>query len=204
MRALVHRALPEAVRQLRETQDLLKTSAEAILTLLEHRDHRLEGREPNSRPPVTAQEARTLTTSLLEKMSFQDLAGQRLAKVEDFLKTLEEIVRPDTLAAPPRAWRPKPSSYDKKTEVSEKKPFRARRVNPPGPGEKTLKGPQATGHGLNQSEIEGLMADLQKGPAAHPGRSRRDEKQLKFPRPKPETKGRWTEKRRGLPKPGKK
>jgi hypothetical protein len=70
-------------RQLRETQDLLLVTAKEILTLL----------EDWARRPLE-ETLQTLITALIEKMSFQDLAGQRLAKVENFLTTLDEITRP--------------------------------------------------------------------------------------------------------------
>ena len=131
MKDLVHRELPEAVRQLRETQDLLRDTAEQIMALLED----WAGRG----------EARPLITVLFEKMSFQDLAGQRLAKVDGFLKALGETLQPpvtDNRSRPRRL--PKPSASPK----------------PAAPEKSALKGPQAAGDGLGQDEVEALLADL--------------------------------------------
>ena len=141
VKALLQRELPEAARQLRETQELLRTTAEDILTILEDWE-----RLPHKEIKAT----RTLVNVLFEKMSFQDLAGQRLAKVENFVKTLDEIAR---TASP--ADRPRPP-----------------RTKPPASKGNSLKGPQAAGGGLDQGEIEALMADLQ-GPAAPGPKGRR-------------------------------
>jgi hypothetical protein len=130
MKDLVHRELPEAVRQLRESQDLLRDTAEQIMTLLED----WAGRG----------EARPLITVLFEKMSFQDLAGQRLAKVDGFLKALGGTLQPLVPENRSRARRPKPSAS----------------LKPAASGKSELKGPQAAGDGLGQDEVEALLADL--------------------------------------------
>jgi hypothetical protein len=83
LKTLIQRELPEMTRQLRETQQLLLVTAKEILPLLE---------DWVGRP--LEETLQTLVTALLEKTSFQDLAGQRLAKVENFLKVLDEITRP--------------------------------------------------------------------------------------------------------------
>ena len=135
IKTLIQRDLPEALRQIRETQDLLRAAAEEILTLLETWDRKNTApSEPDHQAP--------LITSLFEKMSFQDLAGQRLAKVENFLKTLREIqpsprlqgTRSKTLKGPqaaggglnqqeveallkrPRENRPRPQKANQKTK----------------------------------------------------------------------------------------
>ncbi|MCL2029522.1 MAG: hypothetical protein FWG97_03820 [Deltaproteobacteria bacterium] len=135
LKTLIQRDLPEALRQIRETQDLLRAAAEEILTLLETWDRKNTApSEPDHQAP--------LITSLFEKMSFQDLAGQRLAKVENFLKTLREIqpsprlqgTRSKTLKGPqaaggglnqqeveallkrPRENRPRPQKANQKTK----------------------------------------------------------------------------------------
>jgi hypothetical protein len=146
MKDLVCRELPETARQLRDTQDLLRSAAEEIMTLLETWDQRLEN-PAGSEPDEETRDLRAFITSLFEKMSFQDLAGQRLAKVETFLKALGETVRP--AAASGR---------------SQPRRFRSKAAENPetGPSAKpALKGPQAAGGGLDQREIEALLADLQ-------------------------------------------
>jgi hypothetical protein len=158
--------LPEVARQLRETQDLLRATADEILSLLEDWERR---------PPEENQAARTLVTALFEKMSFQDLAGQRLAKVEKFLKALGEAVQPTAAADRSRPRRPKPfPDKFERQETGTRRPRQAkpvskaggssetrpRRPKPPGPRETNLKGPQAAGGGLDQSEVEALLADL--------------------------------------------
>jgi ABC-type transporter Mla subunit MlaD len=146
MKSLVRRELPEAARQLRETQDLLRDTVEQILTLLEDWANREEARA-----------ARGLVTALFEKMSFQDLAGQRLAKVEGFLKALGEAVQPPASDSRFRPRRPKPPPKTYSPGSSEKRPHRPR----PEASEKSeLKGPQAAGDGLGQDEVEALLADL--------------------------------------------
>jgi hypothetical protein len=148
LKALLQRELPEMARQIRETQNLLRTAAEGILTLLE---------EWTRRPPEETRAPQALVTALLEKMSFHDLAGQRLAKVENFLKALAETTPPDASADrfPPRRAKP----FSKADQAGG-------RAGKPGPGrartqEKTaLKGPQEAGGGLDQGEVESLLADL--------------------------------------------
>ena len=149
MKALINRELPEAARQIRETQDLLRTTAEESLTLL-------EGWE--SLPHKEIRATRAMVNALFEKMSFQDLAGQRLAKVETFLKALGEIVAAS--AGPSR---------------------------PPDLRGENLKGPQAAGGGLDQKEIEALLADLQgpRGPSAPGPQARRAGKPNQTSRPGP-------------------
>jgi hypothetical protein len=165
LKTLVRRDLPEVAKQLRETQNLLRGAAEAILTLLEDWE-RLA--------PEKDQAARNLVTALLEKMSFQDLAGQRLAKVEKFFKALDEIGRPAAGAGNFRPHRTKPFSPASQAMGPETRPGRPHRAKPFSPAsqatgskakppissDKNLKGPQAPGEGLEQREVEALLADL--------------------------------------------
>jgi len=150
LKALLQRELPEMAKQLRETQDLLRTTAEEMLNIWE---------EWSGRPAEETRDPETLVSALLAKMSFQDLAGQRLNKVENFLKALAEAGRPAAPAGrfPPR--RPKPGSKADQAEGGAAKtgPHRAK---PPVSEGSALKGPQAAGGGLDQGEIEALMSDL--------------------------------------------
>ena len=148
MKDLVRRELPEAARHLRETQDLLRSTAEEVLTILEN----WEGGASEE-----ARAAQPLVTALFEKMSFQDLASQRLTKVENFLKALGEFTRPG---------RPRPFSKTDQAGAPESGTSRPRPARPFSKSkDKTLKGPQAAGGGLDQNEVEALLADLQ-GPTA--------------------------------------
>ena len=144
---LLHRQLPEIGRQLRETQDLLRNTAEQIMILLEDWADREE-----------AQAARPLITALFEKMSFQDLAGQRLAKVENFLKALGESVPPPVSTGRLRPRRPNLFSKTNPAANFENKPVRP--CQPKASEKSALKGPQAAGDGLGQDEVEALLADL--------------------------------------------
>jgi hypothetical protein len=149
-------------RQLRETQDLLRVTTKEILALLED-----WARRSPEETPITA---------LVEKMSFQDLAGQRLAKVENFLKALDETTRPTaaTDRFQPRRFKPfsktgpaggskyspprRDKPFSKAGSAGDSKPGRPRRDKPPFSG--GLKGSQAAGGGLDQNEVEGLLTDL--------------------------------------------
>jgi hypothetical protein len=151
LKALLQRELPEMARQLRETQNLLRNTAEGILTLLE---------EWTRRPPEETRGPQALVTAMFEKMSFQDLAGQRLAKVENFLKALAETTPPAEAAGrfPPRRAKPFSKANQAGSRVAKPGP---RRAQTPASEGKTLKGPQEAGGGLNQGEIEALLlADL--------------------------------------------
>jgi len=170
MKTLVQRELPEVARQLRETQDLLRDTAEQIMTILES----WTGREE-------PQTARNMVTALFEKMSFHDLAGQRLAKIDQFLKALGDALPANTSSGHLRtrklfsqtgqaeisgtevyrSRRNKPFSEMTPVENSENKPNQPRRPkSQPSSEEKKLKGPQAVGGGMNQNEVETLLADL--------------------------------------------
>ena len=139
LKTMVSQELPEAIRQLRETQELLRSTADEMLTLL-------EGWE--SRPPEENQDSQALITTLFEKISFQDLAGQRLAKVEKFLKALDEIVQTgaSTISFQPRQDKPKTDPAKGPATTAS--------------AEKTLKGPQAAESRLGQSEVDDILLAL--------------------------------------------
>ena len=140
LKTLVSQELPEATRQLRETQELLRSTADEMLTLL-------EGWE--SRPPEENQDFQALVTTLFEKISFQDLAGQRLAKVEKFLKALDEIIQTgaSTVSFQPRPDKPKTGPAEGQTAT-------------PQAEEKTLKGPQTAESRLGQNEVDDILLAL--------------------------------------------
>ena len=139
LKTLIDLELPEATRQLHEAQRLLHTTAEEMLTLLEDWDNR---------PPEETKGSQALVTALFEKMSFQDLAGQRLAKVETFLKALGGDIQPGALAdrRPPRQAEPPPKTG----------PAGAPETRP----EKTLKGPQMPESRLGQNEVDQILMAL--------------------------------------------
>jgi hypothetical protein len=132
---------PKPTRQLHETQELLRSTADEMLTLLESWE---------SRPPGENQDFQALVTALFEKISVQDLAGQRLAKVEKFLKALDEIIETgaSTVSFPPRQDKPKTS------------PAEGPATTPQTSEEKTLKGPQAAESRLGQSEVDDILLAL--------------------------------------------
>jgi hypothetical protein len=139
LKAMLDLELPEATRQLREAQTLLQSTAEEMLTLLE---------DWEGRPPEETQGSQALVTALYEKMSFQDLAGQRLAKVEKFLKALPESVQP---GASVDSFRPRQvESSGTRPSPSQDKPQE----------EKTLRGPQMAENRLGQSEVDQVLMAL--------------------------------------------
>ena len=146
LKAMIDLELPEAARQLREAQGFLQTTAEEMLTILENWE---------SRPPEETKDSQVLITALFEKMSFQDLAGQRLAKVEKFLRALEESAQP---GASVDRFRPRPAEPISKTGQaggSETKPSQQKPQE-----EKTLKGPQMPESRLGQSEVDQILMAL--------------------------------------------
>lgn len=164
LKAIVHRELPEAARQVKETQDLILNSAEEMLALtevLEGIHQRLEeavgsvldehGHLKEFLAPLRDETAmaRGVVVGLYEKMSFQDLAGQRLLKVEDFLAALGRILTTVDRKPGPRA-----------------KPAAARYAGQPGkyagrsgskPAGPRLKGPQAEGRSMAQDDVDRLL-----------------------------------------------
>ncbi|MGL4208594.1 MAG: hypothetical protein ACRCTY_04325, partial [Candidatus Adiutrix sp.] len=75
-------------------------------------------------------------TNFYEKISFQDLAGQRLNKIEFFLSSLNEVVE---------------KFIGKKAK--KEAPIRKIKDNLPS----TLKGPQAEGEALRQDDVDTLL-----------------------------------------------
>ncbi|MDR3038735.1 MAG: hypothetical protein LBV21_05565 [Candidatus Adiutrix sp.] len=144
MKALVNRELPEAAKQIREIQGLLRTAADGLLAKLEELDGRHRAlAETAARLEEDAadgealaegvRQARAAGAALFEKISFQDLAGQRLTKVENFLKALGILVGPG------------PATRGPAGKVKKKS------------GGSRLKGPQAAGGGLDQGHIDALL-----------------------------------------------
>lgn len=188
LKAIIHRELPEAARQVRETQDLLTTSAQELLGISEklceaHEGikNRLNGlavSQPELSPALKELEtdcdqARALALSLFEKMSFQDLAGQRLLKVESFCQTLNQILpalaKPAGRSGSPRpssAFSPRsPRSLKEKDQESHgrKGPARGAAGGRGGTGAagrggpSRLKGPQGAGRGLKQKDVDKIF-----------------------------------------------
>ena len=141
LKNLIIQELPEATRQLNEIQKLLRTTADEMLTLLE---------DWESRPSKENKDSQDLITTLFEKMSFQDLAGQRLAKVDNFLKALDEIVQTgaSTIRFQPRPDKPKTGQAE------------GPGTKPAAPEEKTLKGPQMPESRLGQNEVDQILLAL--------------------------------------------
>jgi hypothetical protein len=181
MKAIINRELPEAARQVRETQALILSSAEEILALAESlegihqeldqalsrfaQENRLleAGLSPLS---LRLQEARSKVTTIYEKMSFQDLAGQRLSKVENFCVALGTVLNRAPAgrgAAPGRAsagpGRDRKSPW-KATGREGQAPARSREPKAPAKAAGRLKGPQADGQGLGQNDIDRLLSGL--------------------------------------------
>lgn len=127
LKAVAHRSLPEAAKQIQESQDILLKSAEDILRLTEQLNavyESLKGKiseTPDNALLAELETAREAVTHIFEGMSFQDLVGQRLMKVADFFKALDE-----TLAEALK--KPAPFSGDRRPPFKreggfERKPF---------------------------------------------------------------------------------
>lgn len=165
MKAISSRELPEASRQLKEAQDLIFTSANEILALLENLEKNQQALSRNVDEalarhgallePVLSplkdelQNAQQILRTLFTKMSFQDLAGQRLYKVENFCSALSRILEKSHSARPPEG-RPFKKDFKKPGQAPERRKPEGRRA---------LKGPQAPGEGLDQNDIDRLLAD---------------------------------------------
>ncbi|UQZ91059.1 hypothetical protein C4J81_18275 [Deltaproteobacteria bacterium Smac51] len=177
-KAIVHRELPEAARQIKEIQELILSTAEAMLGLTEQlgdchgqlkdklaalaaaHQHLGGDFEPLNLDVESAQGA---VTGIFEKMSFQDLIGQRLMKVDSFLKSLDEIMKkPPRESSPDRSRRPAPRRDDDRRPAPRRDGDRKFSSAPAKPrGDKSrLKGPQAAGGGMDQSDIDAILSDL--------------------------------------------
>lgn len=161
LRAIINRELPEASRQVRETQDLLLTSAGEIIELAEKMlDLHLQidaniqaliSSQPALEEALAAiradfEEARKQAATLFEKTCFQDLAGQRLNKVEVFCQALDRVL--PSLAG--KSGRKRPGAADDR-------PYSERQHREHKP-KAELKGPQAAGQGLDQGKVDELLA----------------------------------------------
>ena len=161
LRAIVNRELPEASRQIKETQELILNSANEMLNLTEVLEsiHQRLGEAVDGvldehahlRQLLTplrdeTAKAQNVVVGLYEKMSFQDLAGQRLLKVEGFLAALGQVLDGIGGKAAPRS-KPVPAGRDSA------KPVRK------AAGDK-LKGPQARGEGMAQDDVDQILAGL--------------------------------------------
>ncbi len=168
LKAIKDRELPEAVSQLNQAQALILDSANDLLSLVEslrekHSDLTASVNEAIERhgallEPVLnplkdgLMAAERDLTGLFEKMSFQDLAGQRLFKVENFLNALNRVLGSKNSTGPDRESRGHPN----------KEGFKNRAPKPlAGENEGSqLKGPQAPGEGMEQDEIDQLLTEI--------------------------------------------
>ena len=156
------RELPEAARQVKEPQDLLLSSANELLGLGESLNEIHQSVEaalneflsswPQLRKdlePLLAniELARKTGGALFEKISFQDLAGQRLDKVEYFCQTLERVL--PELAGKGRTSRT--GDFNKSRPAYDKPKAQD--------GRNRLKGPRAAGDRLDQPRINKLIGD---------------------------------------------
>ena len=122
-------SIPEAISELREIGKLNEYSVNLIMEKAEA----LMDHEP----------ALDDAMSILEACSFQDIAGQRLAKVTELLETLEE--RFHCLVH-------ETGVEDNREALGEEELESERRRK-----EQILHGPQLTGDGVSQEEIDALL-----------------------------------------------
>ena len=174
MRAIVDRELPEAARQVREAQELILETANEMLGLTELLEN-VHGRLDQALNQAADEyqllgeilnparehldQARAAVVKLFEKMSFQDLAGQRLAKVEHFCSALTVVLGRSVGQAP--TGRESGGPREKKPRWPKPGPEWG---NTPPPeaqaeGSSRLKGPQAAGEGMDQDDIDRLLSD---------------------------------------------
>lgn len=164
MRAIVNRELPEAAGQVKEVQKLILDTANEMLTLTE-----LLGEAHGGLSQVLSQatdeyqllgdvlkpawehleRANSALAKLLEKMSFQDLAGQRLAKVENFCSALTLVLGRGQAGRESREPREK-NRWQRREDTTDRGKE----------GGSRLKGPQAAGEGLEQEDINQILDDL--------------------------------------------
>lgn len=182
LRIILDRELPEAAKQVTEIQAMILNAANDLISLIEtlEQGHAFCTQclsdltwdksltEVVQSMNTKFDEALKIITVLYEKISFQDLAGQRLAKVEMFLKTLSTVLTPlsGTIGRPSgRSSHPAGTGTRKEAQIL-RSPARDRYApesvskNADKKGKKALKGPQAPGEGADQAEIDRLMNNL--------------------------------------------
>ena len=165
LKAIINRGLPLTLDQVKQTQDLILSSAAEILSLAENLDqsHRKINETFESilaenklleaaLAPLKDEldQTRQIITRLFEKSSFQDLAGQRLIKINDFLLALEQALT----AAPATDRRPR------KPLAQSGRPGKTFPAKPGGRGGSRLKGPQAPGKGMKQNDVDDILAKM--------------------------------------------
>jgi chemotaxis protein CheZ len=91
-----------------------------------------------------------LITDIFAQMSFQDLTGQRIKKIMTLVQQMEEKLKKMVIC-----FGVKLSEKDKNPDISEEELQRviAEKVT-------ALAGPQKAGHGLDQADIDSLLASL--------------------------------------------
>jgi hypothetical protein len=108
LKAAVDREIPQALKRLSEAQDRCRLSAEEVLTATEQLSELLSPPSDQSSPEENLETARQQAKALVSKLntsaSFNDLVGQRLMKVSEFLETLSPIFSEivDEASPPPR------------------------------------------------------------------------------------------------------
>ncbi len=126
---LRRRAIPEAILELHEINEL----NESCVNLIMEKTETLMEIEP----------AFDDAMAILEACSFQDIAGQRLAKVTELLETLEErlhsLVHETGVADDVEAMREDELEAERRRK------------------ELILHGPQLTGDGVSQDEVDALL-----------------------------------------------
>jgi hypothetical protein len=160
MKAIINRELPEADEQVKAVQALLLKSTQEMLTLTEAlgkiyqelEDTLIAAAQTHSHlteiiQPLTERIrlARNAVMGLFEEMSFQDLAGQRLNKVEQFLEALTR-----TLGGRAPAGKKAPAGSRAKAA-----PRPAGKKTRAGDRPSQLKGPHSAG--LDQDDIDRLL-----------------------------------------------
>ena len=123
------RSIPDAISELREIGKLNEYSVDLIMEKAEQ----LMEHEP----------ALDSAMSILEACSFQDIAGQRLAKVTELLETLEE--RFHLLVHETGVEDSDEALGEEELEIERRRK------------EQILHGPQLTGDGVSQDEIDALL-----------------------------------------------
>lgn len=142
--AIAHAYIPTASDELGAIAQHLEEATGTILEACEAIDARLGPPQPD--PGAASQAIRAQVTRIFEACNFQDLTGQRIAKI---VETLQEIeVRTQALLAITRG-RSKGSTSGASR----------RTASPPRTGDAALlNGPALRGEGVSQSDIDALLS----------------------------------------------
>jgi chemotaxis protein CheZ len=112
-----------------------------------------------------ADKAVTAVTSIYEACTFQDITGQRVTKVVNMLKVIEERIDKMVAAlgesdSPEAANAGSQAAAASADDIAAKMTGESAKVDPKGPAGSALEGPALPGRGSTQAEIDAILSEM--------------------------------------------